>query len=220
MGWKRRFGNRAEADLSPEEIEAGDHEVLEETAEIGKPEHYLLNNKIFPGNKSEEVKDKEEDLRKKEVELQKMICILLCTVFPLVTTLATVLRLWQSGMFVSSSTPSPPPQHITVTDCPSGWLPYNHTCLHHIPGALTWSEARDTCHKLSAKLPSGDNTPTETSAFHKFIVSKFPSPLWMTSNLSRNSDRCRVLTAPTNGGAAILEEQCVKKLTGVCIKAG
>ena len=33
-------------------------EVLEETAEIGKPEHYLLNNKIFPGNKSEEVKDK------------------------------------------------------------------------------------------------------------------------------------------------------------------
>ena len=45
--------------------------------------------------------------------MQKMICILLCTVFPLVTTLATVLRLWQSGMFVSSSTPSPPPQHIT-----------------------------------------------------------------------------------------------------------
>ena len=106
-----------------------------------------------------------------------------------------------------------------VTDCPSGWLPYNHTCLHHIPGALTWSEARYTCHKLSAKLPSGDNTPTETSAFHKFIVSKFPSPLWMSRNLSRNSsDRCRVLTASTNGGSAILEEQCVKKLTGVCIK--
>ena len=42
-----------------------------------------------------------------------MICILLCTVFPLVTTLATLLRLWQSGMFVSPSTPSPPPVHIT-----------------------------------------------------------------------------------------------------------
>lgn len=45
--------------------------------------------------------------------MQKMICILLCTVFPLVTTLATLLRLWQSGMFVSPSTPSPPPSHIT-----------------------------------------------------------------------------------------------------------
>ena len=42
-----------------------------------------------------------------------MICILLCTVFPLVTTLATLLRLWQSGMFVSPSTPSPPQSHIT-----------------------------------------------------------------------------------------------------------
>ena len=105
-----------------------------------------------------------------------------------------------------------------VTDCPSGWLPYNHTCLHQIPGALTWSEARETCHKLSAKLPGGDNISTETSVLHKFIVSKFPSPLWMTRNLSRNSDRCRVLTAPTNGAAAILEDQCDKKLTGVCIK--
>ena len=56
--WKRRFGNRAEADLSPEEMEAGDPEVVEETAALGRPEHYLLNNKIFPGSKSEEVKDK------------------------------------------------------------------------------------------------------------------------------------------------------------------
>ena len=56
--WKRRFGNRAEADLSPEEMEAAEPEMLEETAALGKPEHYLLSNKIFPGNKSEEVKDK------------------------------------------------------------------------------------------------------------------------------------------------------------------
>lgn len=58
--WKRRFGNRAEADLSPEEMEAGEPEMLEETTALGKPEHYLLNNKIFPNSKSEEVKDKVE----------------------------------------------------------------------------------------------------------------------------------------------------------------
>ena len=58
--WKRRFGNRAEADLSPEEMEAGEPEMLEETTALGKPEHYLLNNKIFPNGKSEEVKDKVE----------------------------------------------------------------------------------------------------------------------------------------------------------------
>ena len=171
--------------------------------------------------------------------MQKMICILLCTVFPLVTTLATLLRLWQSGMFVSPSTPSPPPSHITgmeedwdtgqclsspsaVTDCPSSWLPYKRTCLHQIPGSLSWSEARDTCHKLSAKLPyGGDITPTESSSLHTFLLAKFPSPLWLMRNLPRNinsSDTCRVLTSPTSGGAAILVDQCDKKLTGVCIK--
>ena len=47
--------------------------MLEETAEIGKPEHYLLNNKIFPGNKSEEVKDKvlEEVKAKREEKKQR-----------------------------------------------------------------------------------------------------------------------------------------------------
>ena len=60
-----------------------------------------------------------------------MICILLCTVFPLVTTLATVLRLWQSGMFVSSSTPSPPPQHITGTE--ENMDGHGHSLVSHYP---------------------------------------------------------------------------------------
>ena len=106
-----------------------------------------------------------------------------------------------------------------VTDCPLGWLPYNHTCLHQIPGALTWSEARDTCHKISAKLPNSDNISTETSSLHKFLVSKFPTPLWLKENASRNSrSACRVLSSPGSGVTAILEANCGKKLTGVCIK--
>ena len=113
-------------------------------------------------------------------------------------------------------------QPSAVTDCPPGWLPYKHTCLHQIPGALSWSEARDTCHKLSAKLPiSGDNNPTETSSLHTFILAKFPSPLWLTRGQARNrnsSDTCRVLTSPTQGGATIQGDRCDKKLTGVCIK--
>ena len=41
---------------------------------------------------------KAEELQEKQVKLQKVICLLLCTVFPLLTSAATVFRLWQVGI--------------------------------------------------------------------------------------------------------------------------
>ena len=104
--WKRRFGNRAELENSPsDEILP---ELEEETSALGGRNGagaYLLNNKIYPGaGNQESVKDKAAAAQQKQVEIQKMICILLCTVFPLLTTIATIIRLWNSGVFISQNT--------------------------------------------------------------------------------------------------------------------
>merc|ERR1719219_1293780 len=40
-----------------------------------------------------------EDEAKRQVTLQKRICLVICTVLPLLTTAATLLRLWQVGVF-------------------------------------------------------------------------------------------------------------------------
>ena len=102
--WKRRFGNRAELENSPsDEILP---ELEEETSALGRngAGAYLLNNKIYPGAGNQElIKDKAEAAQQKQVEIQKIICILLCTVFPLLTTIATVIRLWNSGVFISQN---------------------------------------------------------------------------------------------------------------------
>lgn len=39
-----------------------------------------------------------EEFKQRQAELQKIICILLCTTFPLLTTAATLIRLWQVGV--------------------------------------------------------------------------------------------------------------------------
>ena len=85
-----------------------------------------------------------EALRKKEVQLQKMICILLCTIFPLLTTVATVLRLWQTGVL---SFPSSSPA------CPSDWLTGSDQCYTLLPSPLTWSQADHHCRTVQADLP-------------------------------------------------------------------
>ena len=88
---------------------------------------------------------KAEALRKKEVQLQKIICILLCTIFPLLTTVATILRLWQTGVL---SLPSP-----RVQPCPKDWLNQSQICFHQLPVSLEWSQADQSCRALQASLP-------------------------------------------------------------------
>ena len=58
--WKRRFGNRADAD-SPDDEESP-AEVLEETVALGRAgaNIQLLSNKIYPGHQEAAGKDKVE----------------------------------------------------------------------------------------------------------------------------------------------------------------
>jgi len=105
MGWKRRFGNRVETDTSPsDELPNVEQPHNLERLEEVTARPYVLNNKIYPGTPA---CGKAEDLQKRQVHLQKRICILLCTVFPLLTTVATLLRLWQVGVFTLAVQPGP-----------------------------------------------------------------------------------------------------------------
>merc|ERR1712227_962363 len=60
----------------------------------------VFNNKIHPGNTESHAKSavNVEEFKQRQAELQKNICILLCTTFPLLTTAATLVRLWQVGI--------------------------------------------------------------------------------------------------------------------------
>jgi len=207
MGWKRRFGNRADVDYSPDDETPP--ELLEETTALGVGTN-LLNNKIYPG-KLEVLKDKEADIRKKEVELQKMICILLCTVFPFLTTVATLLRLWQLGFFISHS-----------SGCPVGWHPYSHYCYQNLPEPHTWSQAVKECSALRAKLPS--NSPA-----NNFLLSTFRSSFWIETAVDVISEDKKLLRNGNSSAfemkekceyisraAEVLYRNCDKTLTTVC----
>ena len=63
----------------------------------------MFNNKVYPaGGESRKATEKEleeaELITQKNLRLQKIICILLCTVFPLLTLSATLLRFWHVGI--------------------------------------------------------------------------------------------------------------------------
>ena len=73
-----------------------------------------------------------------------MICILLCTIFPLLTTVATILRLWQTG--VLSFPPAGP-------GCPPDWEVGSGQCLLQLPSPLNWTQADQQCRTVLARLP-------------------------------------------------------------------
>ena len=62
----------------------------------------VFNNKVHPTSENRKATEKEieeaELLTQKNLRLQKIICILLCTVFPFLTLSATLLRFWHVGI--------------------------------------------------------------------------------------------------------------------------
>lgn len=84
MGWKRRFGNRVEESSSdpvpvqddlcalPKGVSDSAYVLSSREESQGKP--YIHNNKIYPGNLSNE---QAEDEAKRQVTLQKRICLAL-----------------------------------------------------------------------------------------------------------------------------------------------
>jgi len=130
---------------------------------------YVLNNKIYPGTPA---CDKAEDLQKRQVHLQKIICILLCTVFPFLTTVATLLRLWQVGVFTFTVQPV----------CPKGWHSFSSSCLSPLPIPSNWSSAVSDCQELGAQLPA-----IHSEKLNSFLVTKFQPPLWLSAQTGNTS---------------------------------
>lgn len=180
---------------------------------------YVLNNKIYPGTPA---CGKAEDLQKRQVHLQKRICILLCTVFPLLTTVATLLRLWQVGVFTF------PVQQA----CPRGWHSFSSTCLSPLPTPANWSSATHSCAGLGAHLPI-----VQSEQMNNFLVTKFQPPLWLAArtgnatltwshgqsfnfsklnNSPTESDKCLVLTA----SGAWEMRPCQLQLLTLCQRTG
>ena len=125
-----------------------------------------------------------EDEAKRQVTLQKRICLVICTVLPLLTTAATLLRLWQVGVFSSSETN----QEGGV--CPPGWEPsHSSLCFSSSPlSPSNWSTAFSICSNLGANLPSPSSLPS--------LLAHYTPPLWLefTQN-SSSSTSCPHLSS-------------------------
>ena len=96
--WKRRFENRQTPDPSSVESASGLDAKSSRTSA-----RKVFNNKVYPaGGDCRKATEKEleeaELITQKNLRLQKIICIFLCTVFPLLTLSATLLRFWHVGI--------------------------------------------------------------------------------------------------------------------------
>ena len=180
-----------------------------------------------------------EDLQKRQVHLQKRICILLCTVFPLLTTVATLLRLWQGGVFTFPVQQGRklffPPLRVhssTILVCPRGWHSFSSSCISPLPVPANWSSATHACAGLGAHLPT-----VHSEQMNNFLLTKFQPPLWLAArtgnatltwshgqsfnfsklnNAPQESDNCLVL-APS--GAWELRS-CQLQLLTICQRTG
>ena len=165
---------------------------------------YVLNNKIYPGTPDAEqvpkvlpIQDKSdisccqaEDEAKRQVTLQKRICLVICTVLPLLTTAATLLRLWQVGVFSSET-------NVSLNEegggCPPGWEA-SHSSLCFSSSSLSpsnWSTAFSFCSNLGARLPSPSSLPS--------LLAHYTPPLWLefpqNSSTTSSSSSCPHLSS-------------------------
>ena len=111
-----------------------------------------------------------EDEAKRQVTLQKRICLVICTVLPLLTTAATLLRLWQVGVFSSETNLS---LNQEGGGCPPGWEA-SHSSLCFSSSSLSpsnWSTAFSFCSNLGARLPSPSSLPS--------LLAHYTPPLWL-----------------------------------------
>ena len=137
-----------------------------------------------------------EDEAKRQVRLQKRICLVICTVLPLLTTAATLLRLWQVGVFSSETSLSL--NQEKGGGCPPGWISHSSSsssssCFSSSPHSPSnWSTAFSFCSNLGARLPSPSSLPS--------ILAHYTPPLWLQfhQNSSTSSSSCPNLS-PSSG---------------------
>jgi len=149
MGFTRRFATRVGDDSHPLQ-EGGEHheEIPTLSARIEEKQKRVdtrpcQNNKIYP--KTDDLEPGVAEERQRQSNLQKKICIFLCTVLPLVTTGATLHRLWFTGLLSFKD-------RSDEQDCPHGWTNWSSSCYRHINSSLSWSSALATCSALGSNL--------------------------------------------------------------------
>ena len=126
-----------------------------------------------------------EDEAKRHVTLQKRICLVICTVLPLLTTAATLLRLWQVGVFSSSET-----DLNQEGGCLPGWVQHSSHCFSSSPfSPSNWTSAFSFCSNLGAHLPSSSSLPS--------LLAHYNPPIWLEfpSNFSSSTSSCPHLSS-------------------------
>ena len=126
-----------------------------------------------------------EDEAKRQVTLQKRICLVICTVLPLLTTAATLLRLWQVGVFSSSET-----DLNQEGGCLPGWVQHSSHCFSSSPfSPSNWTSAFSFCSNLGAHLPSSSSLPS--------LLAHYNPPLWLDfpNNFTTSTSSCPLLSS-------------------------
>ena len=144
-----------------------------------------------------------EDEAKRQVTLQKRICLVICTVLPLLTTAATLLRLWQVGVFSSET-------NLSLNQeggCPPGWVSHSSSsCFSSSPlSPSNWSTAFSFCSNLGARLPSPSSLPS--------LLAHYTPPLWLefTPNSSSSPSSC-----PNLSSSGYAMRLCKELIPSVC----
>ena len=188
-----------------------------------RPEYrpYVLNNKIYPGTPDAEqvpkvlpIQDKgdisccqAEDEAKRQVTLQKRICLVICTVLPLLTTAATLLRLWQVGVFSSET-------NVSLNEegggCPPGWeASHSSLCFSSSPlSPSNWSTAFSLCSNLGARLPS--------NSFLASLKDHYSLPLWLQFAHNATSLSSSTSTCPNLSTSGYMMRPCKDLLPSIC----
>jgi len=146
-------------------------EEKQKRVDISRP---YQNNKIYP--KTDELYPGEAEERQRQSNLQKKICIFLCTVLPLVTTGATIHRLWFTGLLNFKG-------RTEDQDCPTGWSTWSTSCYRHINTSHSWPAALATCSSLGSNLAD-----IESRSENIFISNLITSDTWTAGLLEIESD--------------------------------
>ena len=231
--WKRRFENRQTPDpLSVESATGQDANSSRNSA------RKVFNNKVYPaGGESRKATEKEleeaELITQKNLRLQKIICVLLCTVFPLLTLSATLLRFWHVGildfLFVKGLIAVSQINSVSLTqclDCAEGWSHQHHQCWRPLSIRLNWTEAIHECELLKSNLPTFQaSNSLQLSVAHVWLNSSSQDIVTMrrlektleaeTRNKNISDDVCPTISKDKK----VEKFPCCVKLHVICVKS-
>ncbi|XP_023338188.1 neurocan core protein [Eurytemora carolleeae] len=157
MRWQRRFVNRIEIDQ--DSIEDGVIPINTVSARIEEA-HARLHT-------STPDQDPTVYNLKRQVLLQRRVCIFICTVLPLVTGIATLIRLLATGVITFKGS----------TGCSHGWHNFSTNCYSLQYPRVTFQTARNFCKKQNSDFPL-----YRSQKDLDYLITLIPPPFWIGTN--------------------------------------